>query len=384
MNINKIKEDFNILNKKINGKPYVYLDSACMSLKPILVVNKIIEYYANYPTCGGRSNYKLAKDVTWNVEETRRLVKKFINAKYEEEIIFNRNTTEGINLIAKNFDNVLITDREHNSNLIPWKNKIIVNSKKDFTFDFEAFQSKVKGVKLVSFVWTSNLDGYSLPVKEIIKIAHENDSLVMLDAAQAVPHREVNVNGLDVDFLVFSGHKMLGPTGTGILYGKKDLLNKMKPLILGGGTVYDSTYASYKLEDIPKRFEAGLQDYSGIIGLSEAIRYLGKYLDDLESHEKKLIKYLYDNLDVEHVGVNNYALNSSIFNFNLKNRDSHEVAIMLDQMENICVRSGAHCVHSWFNKHNIKGSVRASVYLYNDLNDVKILIECIDKLKKLG
>src|SRR3989338_8410420 len=289
MNINKIKEDFNILNKKINGKPYVYLDSACMSLKPILVVNKIIEYYANYPTCGGRSNYKLAKDVTWNVEETRRLVKKFINAKYEEDI----------------------------------------------TFDFEAFQSKVKGVKLVSFVWTSNLDGYSLPVKEIIKIAHENDSLVMLDAAQAVPHREVNVNGLDVDFLVFSGHKMLGPTGTGILYGKKDLLNKMKPLILGGGTVYDSTYASYKLEDIPKRFEAGLQDYSGIIGLSEAIRYLGKYLDDLESHEKKLIKYLYDNLDVEHVGVNNYALNSSIFNFNLKNRDSHEVAIMLDQMENI-------------------------------------------------
>ncbi|HLD10595.1 MAG TPA: aminotransferase class V-fold PLP-dependent enzyme [Candidatus Nanoarchaeia archaeon] len=383
MNISKIREDFSIFNKKISEKSIIYLDSACMSLKPRQVVDKINEYYNNYPTCGGRSSYKLAKEVVDSVEETRRLVKKFINARYEEEIIFNRNTTEGINLIAKNFDNVLITDREHNSNLIPWKNKIIVNSKKDFTFDFEDYQKKIKGIKLVSFVWTSNLDGYTLPVREIIKIAHENNSLVLLDAAQEVPHKEVDVKKLGVDFLAFSGHKMLGPTGVGILYGKKDLLQNLKPLILGGGTVYDSTYNSYKLEGLPKKFEAGLQDYAGIIGFSEAIKYLGKYINDLKVHERNLVKYLYDNLDIERVGVDNFELNSGIFNFNLKGMDSHEVAIMLDSINNICVRSGAHCVHSWFNQHNIKGSVRASMYLYNNLEDMEELVKTVNNIKKI-
>lgn len=382
MNVNKIKEDFTIFEKKISGKPITFLDSACMSLKPKQVVDKINEYYNNYPTCGGRGGYKLAKEVTNEVEETRRLVKKFINAKYEDEIIFNRNATEGINVIANNFDEALISDREHNSNLICWKNKIVVDSKNDFTFDLDDFNQKVKGVKLVSLVWTSNLDGYTLPVKEIIKIAHENEALVMLDGAQAVPHKEVDVKKLDVDFLAFSGHKMLGPTGVGVLYGKKDLLLNLKPLILGGGTVYDSTYEDYKFEELPKKFEAGLQDYAGIIGFSEAVKYLSKHISEIDSHEQKLVKYLYENLDVEHVGVSDYKLNSGVFNFNLK-MDNHEVAIMLDAMENICVRSGAHCVHSWFNKHNLKGSVRASFYLYNYLEDAERLVKSINNIKKM-
>lgn len=378
MNINKIRKDFPILEKT------TYLDSACMSLKPIQVINKINEYYKEYPACAGRSAHKLSKKTEEEVYKTRKAIQKFINAKSEKEIIFTRNTTESINLIARSLDikKVLISDREHNSNLLPWislhKYKVL-KSKNDYTFDLEKFKKEIKDVSLVSVVHTSNIDGYTLPIKEIIKIAHDNNKLVMLDGAQSIPHKEIDVKKLDIDILAFSGHKMLGPTGTGILYARENILKKLKPFILGGETVKNSTYKSYEIEEIPQRFEAGLQDYSNIIGLQEAISYLKKVgLKNIEKHEEKLKKYLLNELNIQLVGNKN---DSGILSFNIKEMNCHDVAIILDQ-NNIAVRSGAHCCHSWFNANKIDGSVRASLYLYNNQEDCDKLIENIKKISK--
>jgi len=376
MNLDKIRQDFPVLKNDI-----IYFDSACMSLKPVQVVNKINEYYNEYPACAGRSYHKLSKKVTEEVEKTRILLKKFVNSK-RHELIFTKNTTEAINLVANSLkiSSVLTSDREHNSNLLPWmKFKHDVVKSKD-EFDLEDYKSKVKDFDLISVVFTSNLDAYTLPVNEIIKIAHENKKLVLLDAAQTIPHKEINLTKLNADFLVFSGHKMLGPSGTGGLFGKKELLEKMNTFMVGGETVGNSTYKDFELLDVPQRFEAGLQNYAGIIGLQEAVNYLKKIgLKNIEAHEKKLVKFLIDNLDVNLIGINE----GNIFNFNVEKMGSHEVAQILDNSANIAVRSGMHCCHSWFNARNLNGSVRASMYLYNTLEECQKFVEEVNKIKEL-
>lgn len=382
MNIDKIRKDFSILDK------VTYFDSACMSLKPMQVINKINEYYKEYPACSGRSAHKLSKKVDEETYKTRKSMQKFLNAKSEKEIVFTRNTTESINLVARslNIKKVLISDREHNSNLLPWmylhKFKVL-KSKKDYTFDLELFKKEIKNVSLVSIVFSSNIDGYSLPVKEIIKISHENNALVLLDGAQAVPHKDIDVKKLDADFLAFSGHKMLGPTGTGILYAKEKLLDEMKPFILGGHTVYNSTYKDYKLEKVPEKFEAGLQDYAGIIGLQESVKYLNNIsMKNIEEREAKLKRYLVSELkDMNKISFVGNLNDSGVLSFNIKGMNCHDVAIILDQNK-IALRSGSHCCHSWFNANKIDGSVRASLYFYNNLEDCKILIENIKKITK--
>lgn len=383
MDVQKIREDFPFVRKG------VYFDNACQSLRPKQVIDKVSEYYNEYPGCGGRSAHKISQRVSDEVANARKLVRKFINARKDEEIIFTRNTTEGINLVSKSFDSVLISDREHNSNLIPWlafkKKLVVVNSTKDEMFDLDDFEKKVKDVELVSVVWTSNLDGYSLPVKEIIKIAHKNGAKVLLDGAQAVPHFPVDVKKLDCDFLCFSGHKACGPSGIGVLYGKRDELEMLKPFIVGGDTVYDSSYVDFKLEKIPKKFEAGLQDYAGIVGLGEAVRYLSNIgMKNIEKHCHDFGKQLFDGVSdigkVEIVGVKDYSFGSSIVNFNVKGANCHDVAMLLDQNFNIMVRSGAHCMHSWFNKHNIQGSVRASLYFYNNGEEVDKFVSSLKKV----
>jgi cysteine desulfurase / selenocysteine lyase len=379
MNIEKIRNEFPILKKNI-----IYFDNACMPLRPKCVINKINEYYSEYSTCAGRSHHKLGLRLTEEVKISRNFVRKLIGAKKSEEIIFTKNATEAINLVANSlkFNIVVTSDREHNSNLLPWQKfeHRVVKSNQDHTFNLEEFSEKVVGADLVSVVYTSNLDGYTLPVKEIIEIAHKNGALVLLDAAQAVPHKKIDVYKLDVDFLVFSGHKMLGPTGIGVLYGKEALLNDMDPFLLGGETVYDSTYDSYKLEKLPYKFEAGLQNYAGIVGLGAAAKFLMKIgLDNIEKHEKMLKRHI----DIEGLEIIGYSGESGIFNFNIPGLNSHEVAMMLDHSKNIMVRSGAHCLHSWFNSRNIDGSVRASFYLYNTVEEVKIFNEELKKLKKL-
>jgi cysteine desulfurase/selenocysteine lyase len=243
-----------------------------------------------------------------------------------------------------------------------------------------------KDVKIVSMVHTSNMDGTSIDAKEMIKAAHDNDSLFMLDACQSAPHKPVDVKRLDVDFMACSGHKMLGPSGIGMLYGKQDALAKLKPFVVGGSTVSESTYSSCEFEKPPHLFEAGLQNYAGIIGFGAAAEYLRKIgLDNVSAHELKLNQKITDALadSVELLGPKDPKLRGSIFSFNVPGMETHNVAIMLDEAANIMVRSGAHCCHSWFNAHKMLGSVRASMYLYNTEEECDIFIKELQKIIKL-
>ncbi len=394
LNVQKIREDFPIFNKLINKKPVIYMDSACVTLRPYQVIDAINKYYKEFPACAGRSMHTLGREVTQELHNSRKTIQQFLGAKKTNEIIFTKNTTEGINLVAnslnlKKGDVVLTSDKEHNSGLLPFQ-LLKRNGIKHEVFKFgnlDDFQSKLnKDVKLVSTVHISNLDGTSNPIKDIIKHAHENNSLVLIDGAQSVPHKEINVKKLDVDFLVFSGHKMLGHSGTGLLYGKIDLLEKLNPFIIGGDTVKNSTYDSYEAEEIPERLEAGLQNYAGIIGFAEAVKYLTKVgLRNIEVHEQKLNKFVSDeflDLGIDIIGDLDSKKRSGIISFNIKGIDPHEVAGILNESSNIMIRSGMHCVHSWFNANGINGSVRISLYLYNTKEECDVLIDQLRKIKK--
>lgn len=400
LNTDKIRADFNILSHK-NGPTPIYFDSACMSLKPDKVVEAMNDYYFNYPACAGRSAHKLGDKVTKKVQEARRLVADFINAKDENEIIFTRNTTEGINLLAnsiglKKGDVVLISDKEHNSNLIPWlllRDKIgivvkIIPSNEDGSFDPEIFSGLVVGARLVSIVHTSNLDGTTTPAKEIAEIAHNNNTLVLLDAAQSIPHKKIDVQDLDVDFLAFSGHKMLGPSGTGVFYGKRELLEGLSPFLVGGDTVESSTYDSYKMLPVPEKFEAGLQNYAGIIGLGEAVKYLSQFdFKDIVEHELKLNAYITEELQkipqIKIIGPKDPKARSGIVNFYIDGTDMHKFMVMLDEMANIEIRSGQHCVNSWFADKKIYNSARVSLYLYNTMAEAEAFITNLNKIIKI-
>jgi cysteine desulfurase/selenocysteine lyase len=402
MNIQKLRQDFPLLQDKPGRKPIVYFDTACQSLRPQSVIDAIDLYYTKYSACSGRSMHQLAAEVTRRCDESRISVAKFLNAPKKEEIVFTRNTTEGLNLVANSLDLkagdvVLITDKEHNSNLIPWQQLAkkkgiiykIIPSKEDETFDVAAYEKLLdKSVKLVSVGFTSNLDGVTLPAAEIIKKAHQNGSLTMLDAAQTAPHHQINVKALDVDFLALSGHKMLGPSGTGVLYGKYALLEKIDPFLVGGDTVASSTYETCEFLPPPEKFEAGLQDYAGIFGLAAAVKYLQDVgFDTIQKQElivnEAITSGIRDVPGLHILGPADPHLRGGIVTFYIDGVDAHRVALMLDQMAGIEVRSGQHCVHSWFNAHNIKGSVRASAYFYNTVEEAEILIANLHKVRKV-
>jgi cysteine desulfurase/selenocysteine lyase len=402
MDVKKIRREFPLIEENSRHKQYIYFDNACQSLRPRSVIDAITTYYRDWSACGGRSNHQLSTEVTNRVAAARQSLAKLINATKEEEIIFTRNTTEGINLVANSLDLkpgdvVLISDKEHNSNLIPWqmaaKNRgvvlKIIPSAADETFSILNYEALLDDrVKLVSLGWTSKLDGVSLPVPEIIKKAHQKGALVLLDAAQAAPHQKINVRGLDVDFLAFSGHKMLGPSGTGVLYGKLSLLEKLTPFLVGGDTVASSTYETCEFLPPPEKFEAGLQDYAGMIGLGAAAQFLLKVgFDAIQKQEQMLTQMIMESIKdlpgLHWIGTPDYKKRGGITTFYFDGVDSHQVAIMLDQMANIQVRSGQHCVHSWFNSRQIKGSVRASVYFYNTEEEAQTFIGNLKKIRKV-
>lgn len=394
MDIIKIREDFPILSK--GG---IYFDNACQSLRPQSVIDAVSSYYTDYSACAGRSGHHLAEKVINKYNEARTIVSNFLNAKQKEEIVFTRNTTEGINLVAnsldfKKGDIVITTDKEHNSNLIVWQllqekmgiKHIVINSNIDNTFNLDEYQKVLsRGVKLVSMAITSNLDGVTIPVNEVIKLAHDSGALVLLDGAQAIAHQKVDVQGLDVDFVAFSGHKALGPSGTGVLYGKYKLLEKLKPYIAGGDTVLSSTYKSHVFLAPPEKFEAGLQDYAGIIGFGEAIKYLEKVgFDNIKNQEEVLNTYITNELllipNLSIIGPQSPKDRGGIISFYISNKDHHQIALMLDETAKIMVRSGQHCVHSWFNDRKILGSVRASVAFYNTIEEAEIFIKELRKV----
>ncbi len=394
------RKDFPILSKKINGKPIVYFDNACVTLRPKQVIDAVTDYYTNFPACAGRSSHTLGETVSKKVDESRKTIASFLGARRKEEIIFTRNTTEAINLVANSFpfvegDVILTSDKEHNSNLVPWQiqakkrgiiHKVIALNE-DNTFNLDNLERLLHDgrVKLVALGLTSNLDGVSIPAEKIIEMVQRHGAYVLLDAAQTVPHRKINVHKLGADFVAFSGHKMLGPSGIGVLYGKFELLENLAPFLVGGGTVLSSTYEGHEFLPLPERFEAGLQDYAGIIGLAEAVRYLENIgFEKIAEHELKLNKIITDEIlkinGAKIIGPSDPALRGGIISFTIDGIDSHQIAIILNESSNVMIRSGQHCVHSWFNARKIKSSARVSLYFYNTMDEVKIFAEGLSKI----
>tara|TARA_Y100000814_G_scaffold291119_1_gene266891 strand:- start:130 stop:1332 length:1203 start_codon:yes stop_codon:yes gene_type:complete len=394
MDVSKLRKDFPILNSEDSP---TYLDSACMTLRPQVVIDALTDYYTNYPACGGRSVHKLSWQVTENFEIARDQIRRFMGAEKPSEIVFTKNATEGMNIVANGLnlqkgDKVLTSDKEHNANVVPWHHLAkykgikyeVLPAKDNYFFDLEALKEKLtKDTKLMSFVHTSNLDGYSNPAKDIIEICHDKGVKVMMDAAQSIPHKEVNVTDLDVDFAAVSAHKFCGPSGMGALYGKYEELEKLIPTYVGGSTVVNSTYEDYKFLPPPSCFEPGLQDYAGAIGAGVAADYIMEIgRDNIRDHENKLnilmsnkLKDL-DGLSI--VGPEDVSDRGGIMSFNIEGWDPTEIAMHLDDKYNIAIRSGMHCVHSWFNSRGIEGTARASAYLYNNDSDINKFVAAIE------
>ncbi len=386
MNVSKIRKDFPIVND------WIYLDNACTGLKPRQVTDAVSEYYEKYSVCSGRSTHSLSTELQRRIEAGRDSLRELLNAESADEIIYTKNCTEGINLVSRGLgfkkeDVVLTTDKEHNSNLVPWIKlhettgtiyRQVPTDKGDF--DIEAFKENMSPkVKLVSMVHTSNLDGSTIPAREIAEVVHDHGGLFMLDAAQSVPHRPVDVKKIDVDLMAFSVHKMIGPTGVGVLYGKKDLLEDMEPLLYGGGGVKNTTSRGVVLQDRPQKFESGQQNYASLFAVKTAVDYLTDIgTENIQNHETELNEYVTKELMgyVKIIGPEEASERSGIFNFYIDELGPHEVALLLEE-QGILTRGGMQCVHSWYNENRIQGGTRASFYLYNTLNEAKKFLEVV-------
>jgi cysteine desulfurase/selenocysteine lyase len=399
LNVDKIRKSFPTF--KENKKRFVYFDNACMTLKPQPVLDAIMEYYLKYPGCHGRTNHFFGAQTTKYFENSRKKIQKFFKASSEKEIVFLRNTTEGINLLANSIDfkageTIISSDLEHNSNLIPWQvlakkkslKRIIIPTKDNTEFDFAEYEKQIKpGVKLVTVLHTSNLSGVTFPIQKIIDIAHENGALVCIDAAQSSLYREIDVQKLNPDFLVTSLHKMWGPTGIGILYGKEELLEQFPVFLSGGETVLDSTYNSVTYANIPDKFEAGLQNYAGVIGAGAAIDFINKTgQKQIYSHIISLNRYATEKIssikDIEIIGPEDAELRSGILNFLIKDRNCFNISRILNEAGHIMTRVGKHCVHSWFNQKNIEESMRISFSAYNSFEEIDIFINALKNVLK--
>ena len=407
MSLDERRSDFPALRPREDGFSPAYLDSACMSLVPQAVLDASASYYRDFPGCAGRSLHRFAEEVGRRYEEVRTLFAARLGLKDPHGVVFVRNSTEAINLVGQGLDwkageRVLISDREHNSNLIVWQRLAhergvhvdILPLPDDRSFDGEALERALeRGVRLVSLFHSSNLDGRTLPVAEITERAHDRGALVLFDGCQAAPHAPVDLARLGVDFYAVSGHKMLGPTGTGVLAASPELLATLRPVLVGGETVEWSTLTDHKLRAPPHRFEAGLQNYAGIIGAGAALRYLAE-LDPAEMREHELdlnerfTRAFAGEPRVRFLGPSSPRERPSIAAFTLEGVDPHDAALFLDEGHGVLVRSGRHCVHSWYAERGIPGNVRASFYLYNSLADVDALIagvrELLDRLPTSG
>ena len=391
------REDFPMLKKDI-----IYFDNGATSLKPQCVIDKMTDYYENYSANAHRGDYDISYKVDLEYENARDLVVDFINAKSKEEVIFTSGATESLNMIANGFfsfiaepgDEILITTSEHASNVLPWfklvtdygcvVNFIPLDDNLHVTLD-NVKKSITSKTKIIALAQITNVVGDVRPIKEITKFAHENNIFVVVDGAQSVPHMKVDVQDLDVDFLAFSAHKMLGPTGVGVLYGKKELLENLEPINLGGGMndSFDNPNEVY-LKDLPTRLEAGTPNIAGVIGLGEAIKYLQKIgMDNIQERERHLREYLVDKLvKIPHVDIINLEADSGIVAFNIDNIFSQDVAYFLNKY-NICVRAGNHCAKILKNATGVSNSLRVSLYFYNTESEIDEFVELIKNKDKI-
>ena len=391
------REDFPMISSD-----YIYFDNGATTWKPKQVINKMNEYLCKYTANHHRGDYDLSMQVDMEFEHTRDLVKEFINANTRQEIVFTSGTTEALNLIANGFfkndlepgDEIIIAESEHASNVLPWfklakTNGVIV---KYCPLDDNHYVtlSNLKSIitektKLISLAMITNVIGDLRPIKDICKFAHENNIFVVVDGAQTVPHMKVDVQELDCDFFCFSGHKMCGPTGIGVLYGKYELLNALEPQILGGGMneSFDS-YDQVYLKELPLRLEAGTQNITGVIGLGAAIEYLNTIgLDKINSYELELRKYLYNKLsNIPHISIINDESDSGIIAFNVDDIFAQDVAVYLNKYK-ICVRAGNHCAKILKNEVGVKNTVRISLYFYNTKKEIDKLVDLLKDKQKI-
>ncbi|PMD73895.1 cysteine desulfurase [Companilactobacillus nuruki] len=399
----KIRNDFPILNQRINNEPLVYLDNAATSQKPNQVINELVRYYQNDNANTRRSVHTLGERATEEFEIARKKVQVFLNAKDSREIIFTKGTTDSLNLIASTYgeeniqagDEIVISYMEHHSNLIPWqqlalrKNAVLkyIGLTKDGQLDMEDARRKITDrTKLVSITHVSNVLGVTNDVKKLAIIAHSHNAVIIADGAQAVANIPVDLQDLNVDFYAFSGHKMMGPMGIGVLYGKYDLLKSMSPNQYGGEMIdsvkkYHSTWA-----DVPFKFEAGTQNVAGVIGLSKAIDYLNDIgMKNISKYENELVKYILPKLlKIEGLtvyGPQDTKNHNAVISFNLNGIHPHDVATALD-MDGVAVRAGHHCAQPLMNYLGVTATVRASFYIYNNQFDADQLIKAIYDTKE--
>ena len=391
------REDFPMLKQDI-----IYFDNGATSLKPKCVIDKMTDYYENYSANAHRGDYEISYKVDLEYENARDEVMHFINAKSKEEIIFTSGATEGLNMIATGFfanlvepgDEILISTSEHASNVLPWFrlvkdygctiNTIPLDDSLHITVE-NVKKSITPRTKIIALAGVTNVIGDVRPIKEIAKIAHEHNIFLVVDGAQSVPHMKCDVADLDVDFLVFSAHKMLGPTGTGVLYGKKELLLQMEPVNMGGGMneSFDTPDSVY-LKDLPTRLEAGTPNIAGVIGLGEAIRYINKIgIDKIHERELHLREYLVEKLiKIPHIDIINLEADSGIVAFNVDGIFSQDVAYYLNKY-NICVRAGEHCAKILKNATGVANTIRVSLYFYNTESEIDTLVELLSDKGKI-
>ncbi len=397
-NIDKIRADFPILKREVNGRPLVYLDNGATTQKPSAVINSIVRYYTDMNSNVHRGVHYLSQISTDAFEVTRKKVQTFINAAEDKEIIITKGTTDGINLIATCYgrafiqagDEIIISAMEHHSNIVPWqmlcdekgcKIRVIpMNDKGEL--DMDAYKGLLnEKTKLVAVTYVSNALGTINPVREMISIAHRHGAVVLVDAAQAVQHIQIDVQKLDVDFLVFSGHKMYGPTGVGVLYGKEELLNAMPPYQGGGDMIKEVTFEKTTYNELPFKFEAGTPNIEAGICLNEAIDYINSIgLDNIEAYEHDLLQYATEKL-AEIPGmrfIGTAEQKCSVISFVIDGTHPYDVGVILDKL-GIAVRTGHHCAQPVMDRFGIPGTIRASLAVYNTKEEIDILVAGIQR-----
>lgn len=398
LNVEEIRKDFPILHRQVNGKPLVYFDNGATSQKPQQVIDVINRYYQHENSNIHRGIHTLSQEATDAYEKARTTVQQFINAKHHHEVIFTSGTTGSINLVASSFgkkhlqagDEIIISTMEHHSNIVPWQMiceekgailKVIpISDKGELLMDeFEKLLSSK--TKLVSITHVSNTLGTINPVKEIIKLAKKAGAFVLIDGAQAVPHTKVDVQALDCDFYAFSAHKMFGPTGVGILYGKESILNDLPPYQGGGDMIKTVTFEKTTYNELPHKFEAGTPNIVGGLGLAEAIDYMNNIgIENIEAYEHELLNYATEKIkQIEGVRIIGEAANkASVLSFLVDGTHPSDIGMIIDKL-GIAIRTGHHCTEPLMNRFDIPGTARASFAFYNTKEEIDVFIKALER-----
>ncbi|HEY7067265.1 MAG TPA: cysteine desulfurase [Chloroflexota bacterium] len=407
LDVQRIRADFPILSRTVNGKPLVYLDNAATSQKPRSVIEALVEYYETYNSNVHRGVHQLSQEATDAYEAVRAQTARFINAPSEDEVIFVRNTTEAINLVSyawarktlKRGDEIVVTELEHHSNLIPWQLATaetgavlrLVPLRDDGTLDLDEYAAVLSDrTRLVAVAHMSNALGTINPVREMAALAHERGALVLVDGAQSVPHLPVDVQDLGCDFLAFSGHKMLGPTGVGVLWGRKSILDSMAPFLGGGNMILEVWWNRATWNKVPFRYEAGTPNIADVIAFGPALSYLEDLgMANVRAHERELTEYALASLrqvpDLRIYGPQDAAIRGGVFSFGIGEPDTpdyvhpHDIGTIVDA-EGVAVRAGHHCCQPLMRRLGVPATVRASIYLYNTREEIDALVQALGKV----